>query len=128
MLKRMIISQGRFFSKIFMNTAMYCGIARRQTFQGCFEFITFHYSNCCILPVKTMLNNSETDRKKICTIQSQVTTLQMAFTYNRKYFLKSYQFLKYALVYLHKGRYAPGRALKICDLLYFTLKQVKQNS
>ena len=27
-------------------------------------FITFHYSNCCILRVKTMLNDSDTDTKK----------------------------------------------------------------
>ena len=37
----------------------------RQTFQECFEFITFHYSNCCIIfRVKTVRNNSEIDRNK----------------------------------------------------------------
>ena len=34
----------------------------------------------------------------------------MAFTYNRKVLKKSYQFLKYVLVYLRKGRYAPADA------------------
>ena len=47
-----------------------------------------------------MPKNSETE-EQICTIQSQVTTLQMAFFY------KNYQFLKYARGYLRKGRYAP---------------------
>ena len=36
----------------------------RETFQECFEFITFHYSNCCIFRVKTVRNNSEIDRNK----------------------------------------------------------------
>ena len=36
----------------------------RQTFQECFEFVTFHYSNCCIFRVKTVRNNSERDRNK----------------------------------------------------------------
>ena len=58
-----INSQGRFFS-VFHEYEMNCGIALRQTFQECFEFITFHYSNCCILRVKTMRNNSETDKNK----------------------------------------------------------------
>ena len=44
-------------------------------------------------------------------MQSQVTTLQMACTNNRKSFKKSYQFLNYAHAYLRKGRYAPGRLL-----------------
>ena len=48
-----------------------------------------------------MLNNKETDRKKICTIQSQVTSTL------RKPLKKSYQFLTYARAYLRKGRYAP---------------------
>ena len=52
-----------FFSD-FHEYAMYCGIAWRQTFQECFEFITFHYSNCCILSVKKTLNNRETDWMK----------------------------------------------------------------
>ena len=36
----------------------------KAKFQECFEFITFHFSSCCILSVKTMLNNRETARKK----------------------------------------------------------------
>ena len=32
----------------------------------------------------------------------------MAFTYNRKVLKKPYQFLRYALAYLRKGRYAPA--------------------
>ena len=59
----MIISLGRFFSD-FHEYTIFCGIAWRQAFQECFEFFTFHYSNCCILRVKTMLNNSETDSDK----------------------------------------------------------------
>ena len=52
---------------------MYCGIAWRQKVQDCFEHITFHYSNCCILGVKTMLNSRETDRKKSaqCKVKSR---------------------------------------------------------
>ena len=38
--------------------------------QECFEFITFHYSNCCVLRV---LNSRETDRKK-STKSSHVDT------------------------------------------------------
>ena len=50
-----------------------------------------------------MRNNSETDRNKyICTIQGQVTTLQMAFTYKKKSLKKSYQFLKCARAYLRQ--------------------------
>ena len=32
----------------------------------------------------------------------------MTFTYNRKVLKKPYQFLKYVLAYLRKGRYAPA--------------------
>ena len=53
-----------FFLFFFYGYEKYCGTAWRQTFQECFEFITFHYSNCCILRVKSMRNNMETDRSK----------------------------------------------------------------
>ena len=53
----------KFFS-VFNEYAMYCGIAWRQTFQECFEFISFHFSNCCIYRVKTIRNNNETDKNK----------------------------------------------------------------
>ena len=59
----MIISKRLFFSD-FDEYAIYCGITWRQTNEECFDFITFHYSNCCILPVQTMQNNSKTDRIK----------------------------------------------------------------
>ena len=61
-----------FFSD-FHEYAMYCGIAWRETFQECFENITLHYSNCCILGVKAMLNSRETDRKKSaqCKVKSR---------------------------------------------------------
>ena len=49
---------------VFHEYTLYCGIAWRQIFQECFEFITFHFSNCCIYRVKTMRNNNETDRNK----------------------------------------------------------------
>ena len=55
-------------------------------------------------------NDAETQRdrqRQICRIQVQVTTLQMAFMYNRKSLKKSRQFLEYTRAYLRKGRYAP---------------------
>ena len=51
-------------SSVFYEYALYCGIAWRQTFQEWFEFITFHFSNCCIFRVKTMRKNSETESDK----------------------------------------------------------------
>ena len=42
---------------------MYCGNACRQTFQECFESITFQYSNCCIFNTCTNdVKYSEVDR------------------------------------------------------------------
>ena len=59
-----------------------------------------------IIRVKTMRNNSETDRNK--SAQYKVKSR------NYKWLLISqkifYQFLKYARAYLRKGRYAPGLA------------------
>ena len=82
-----------YFFSFFHEYAIHCGIVWRQTFQECFQFITFQYSNCCILRVKMMQNNSETDTNK--SAQYKVTTLQMAFTYDRKSLKRSYHFLKY---------------------------------
>ena len=53
-----------------------------QTFKVCFEFVTFHYSTICIFSCKDR-------QEQICTIQAQLMTLQMAFTYIRKSFKKS---------------------------------------
>ena len=67
---------------VFYEEVMYYGIAWTQTFKECFEFVTFHYSNGCIFSCKDR-------QEQICTIQAQLTTLQMAFTYNRKSLKKS---------------------------------------
>ena len=83
---------------------VYCGIAWSQAFQECFEFITFHYSNCCIFIVKTTRNNQRDRQEQICTIQGQVTTLRMAFTIQQKILKKN----PTNFSSLRKGRYAPG--------------------
>ena len=87
----------------FMNMqCRYRGITWRQTLQECLEFITFHYSRCCIVCVKTMRSNSETDRNK--SAQYKVNG------FYRKFFKKSDKFLKYARAYLCKGCYSPAWA------------------
>ena len=88
----MIISKGLFFFD-FHEYAIYCGITWRQTNQEGFDFITFHYSNCCILPVKTMQHNSKTDRIKYAQykVESWHYKTLMAFAYKQKIFKKVLQ-------------------------------------
>ena len=88
----MIISKRLFFSD-FDEYAICCGITWRQTNQECFDFITFHYSNCCILPVQTMQNNSKTDRIKSAQykLESWHYKNLMAFAYEQKIFKKILQ-------------------------------------
>ena len=48
----------------------------------------------------------------------------MAFTYNRKVLKKPYQFLRYALAYLRKGRYASACLPSKMDLVLICESQV----
>ena len=46
-----IISQGRVSVSDFQEYSVLWDRLKAKFIQGCFEFITFHYSNCCILRV-----------------------------------------------------------------------------
>ena len=72
------------------------GIAWKQTFQECFEFLTCHYPNCCYF------------RDAQDKVKSQHYKLLFPITENL--LKKSYRFLKYARAYLRKGRYSPDLA------------------
>ena len=112
----MIISRGWFFvvTIVFVSispvpvcfswicNAVIVGSPEGKTLQECLEFITFHYTRCCIVCVKTMRSNSETDRNK--SAQYKVNG------FYRKFFKKSDKFLKYARAYLCKGCYSPAWA------------------
>ena len=76
--------------------------------QQCFEFITFHYSNCCILRVKTMRNNRETDKNKSGRYKVKSWHKWLLLITENLLLKKSYQFLRYACAHLCTGRYAPG--------------------
>ena len=70
---------------------MSCGIAWGQVFQECFKYFTFHYSNCFILRVKTMLNNSETDRNKSAQHQVKSGHYKWLLLMPENLWKKSYQ-------------------------------------
>ena len=68
----MISSQSQFFFRFsWIRNVLWDRL--KEKIQERFENITFHYSNCCILGVKTMLNSRETDRKKSaqCKVKSR---------------------------------------------------------
>ena len=100
---------------VFLQYEMCCGIAGKQTFQDCFKFITFHYSNCSFIHVKRCGKTARQTGTLFCTKKGRVTTLQMAFTYNKKPFKKPYQFLKDARAYLRKRTYATPLNLQSCS-------------
>ena len=87
---------------VFHENVMYC--------EKCFKFNLSHSTSQTVFGgVKMMGNNRDTytDRNKFAQYQVKSRHYKWLLLITEKFLKKPYQFHKYALAYLRKGRYAP---------------------